>query len=1283
MAEVKPLKVKEHKAPDKNSPKGSKNKKSVYCPLCRKWHLKHKGHDHMHSLQHHRELESVLGRDACHDCQACKIKLSGLNEYINHISTSQHTAKLNSLKTKNVKPVSLFKTLGPEIMKSVMERNKMLRKSTKKAEKKEKKKAKQKAGKKKQGVAQEMTFAFKNRTEDRMRSMPARYQNWQPQTSGQGGNCVVVRNKENKMFQAQRPVKDGEPPFHNPNWMPVHPPGMPSGWPFNSQFVQYSFSPPANPPSYPSHLGDHPQSRFHHSQASRHFEGPNHHQVGSSDVQIPNAGNFSNAYDCSYNVSAGGLIPEKGVGQIQSEKTDSSQPSSSSAPLASANKAAPVRDIDVSSVLKQIRRELGVREPCRADREARKQSRMVYGNAVHQLELEQPAGTTPAPAVLSPQARTSAVIGPKQTEETSGFHQTSSAAADGDVSGREEEFRVRNSTASEPNLSTSRKIRIAHKSAEGKKLTPSKPVLDKLLSFSGAKSRRNWEAMFSSTKKKHLKDKQRFGTRLVNPPTDNGSAQDADLPLSQGFHWETLSDNPSVLPSNDGLTETQTVSQKQDTKKLPDASQAARVAIKKELNTEDEPITGKRERDSVAADGVSSNKKKKTKSNKDPSQMDQLLAVSLREDELSCSLQDLDKSLIQARTALQAAYAEVQKLLLLKEQMTSEVNSLRTKRIEILQGMQVGYSKASSPAGTTSPSGGASIVPPASVFSSSDFSNSTSQQPPAATPTSFITQSLPAPVAHPLVSVKQEVNPVLVQADAPFFPSNLLQQSHSAPSSSAARLAAESSASSTESSATRVKIQTEPQRSESESVEEVRGNPKKGNNKPAPEQQRTTSERSDGGNESDSSVEMIDSSILEVIDVDESDGESSVQPEEPSASVELTSVSTQTSQKSETDSKFQPPKDADIPPESAEADEPSLGAFSSHEGPVHGLQVHNGLLYTCSGDNTARAYSLMTRECEAVFHGHTNKVNCLLVSSPPNMPARLYTGSSDQTIRCYSLKSKKCLEKLSLPDRVFCLHIAWNILYVGLANGSVISLDLKTLKELDVFECHGPRGVSCLGTAQEGARRLLLVGSYDSTISVRDARSSLLLRSLEGHTKTVLCMKVVNDLVFSGSSDTSVHAHNIHTGELVRIYKGHGHAVTSIVILGKVMVTACLDKLVRVYELQSHDRLQVYGGHSDMVMCMAVHKSVIYTGCYDGTVQAVKLNLMRNHRCWWQSCSLIFGVPEHLLHHLVTDHSNLNLQTVKCRWKDCNAFFATQQAVKQDVPDHLQNHIDKDSKQHP
>lgn len=51
-------------------------------------------------------------------------------------------------------------------------------------------------------------------------------------------------------------------------------------------------------------------------------------------------------------------------------------------------------------------------------------------------------------------------------------------------------------------------------------------------------------------------------------------------------------------------------------------------------------------------------------------QIDQLLAVSLREEELSRSLQTVDASLIQARTALQAAYMEVQRLMMAKQQVS-------------------------------------------------------------------------------------------------------------------------------------------------------------------------------------------------------------------------------------------------------------------------------------------------------------------------------------------------------------------------------------------------------------------------------------------------------------------------------------------------------------------------------------------------------------------------------------------------------------------------------------
>lgn len=42
----------------------------------------------------------------------------------------------------------------------------------------------------------------------------------------------------------------------------------------------------------------------------------------------------------------------------------------------------------------------------------------------------------------------------------------------------------------------------------------------------------------------------------------------------------------------------------------------------------------------------------------------------------------------------------------------------------------------------------------------------------------------------------------------------------------------------------------------------------------------------------------------------------------------------------------------------------------------------------------------------------------------------------------------------------------------------------------------------------------------------------------------------------------------------------------------------------------------------------------IYTGCYDGSVQAVKLNLMKNYRCWVKDF-FYFRTDDHICHFCV------------------------------------------------
>ncbi|KFQ32335.1 Zinc finger protein 106, partial [Mesitornis unicolor] len=827
------------------------------------------------------------------------------------------------------------------------------------------------------------------------------------------------------------------------------------------------------------------------------------------------------------------------------------------------------------------------------------------------------------------------------------------------------------------------------------------------------------------------------------------------------------------------------------------------------------------------------NKRRKIKGKKERSQVDQLLAISLREEELSKSLHSVDSSLLQARAALQTAYVEVQRFLVLKQQITMEMSTLRSQRIQILQGLQetcepselsqqqLSCSVSNERRNTKSqlaadliPTGsslplldsvssvpplGASIhvnvsppfqsfgvtpialpdslVPvkrePVSPKRSEENVNSVLQGTPCASQAEEVeqkdeetNQKTPVyPVISATISISEMAacfqhtnrdvhqhaanrgkaelpeNPSVFskkEADDTVTESSLLDRSgaslpkHSVllemPVDKTLKLSAEPSEQqmattivpAEKGNRRRRKLRKKktlraahvPENSDTEQ-DVIDSKPvRKAKSGKGPKGEKVTTStppgrevgaaaqtaRNKNANDSDASLELVElpEPPCEVVAVGSSESGDD-KPDSPSkrdsrrsvdqavleASCsgydEVSSTSeigtscrddgkrsvaeTQTSISSLRGSK----NSSEVSSEPGEDEEPTEGSFEGHLAAVNAIQIFGNLLYTCSADKTVCAYNLVSRKCVAIFEGHTSKVNCLLVTQTNGKNAALYTGSSDHTINCYNIKTKECMEQFKLEDRVLCLHSRWRILYAGLANGTVVTFSIKNNKQVDTFECHGPRAVSCLATAQEGARKLLVVGSYDCTISVRDARNGLLLRTLEGHSKTILCMKasVVNDLVFSGSSDQSVHAHNIHTGELVRIYKGHNHAVTVVNILGKVMVTACLDKFVRVYELQSHDRLQVYGGHTDMIMCMTIHKSMIYTGCYDGSVRAVRLNLMQNYRCWWHGCSLIFGVVDHLKQHLLTDHTNPNFQTLKCRWKNCDAFFTSRKGSKQ------------------
>ena len=81
-------------------------------------------------------------------------------------------------------------------------------------------------------------------------------------------------------------------------------------------------------------------------------------------------------------------------------------------------------------------------------------------------------------------------------------------------------------------------------------------------------------------------------------------------------------------------------------------------------------------------------------------------------------------------------------------------------------------------------------------------------------------------------------------------------------------------------------------------------------------------------------------------------------------------------------------------------------------------------------------------------------------------------------------------------------------------------------------------------------------------------QTGLLLRHIKDHKLTVLCMHVVENILYSGSADTVVQSHNINTGELVRSYTGHTMSVSGVQALGGVLVTSSLDRIIRCFDIK-------------------------------------------------------------------------------------------------------------------
>uniref|UniRef100_A0A3B3UQV9 C2H2-type domain-containing protein n=1 Tax=Poecilia latipinna TaxID=48699 RepID=A0A3B3UQV9_9TELE len=273
----------------------------------------------------------------------------------------------------------------------------------------------------------------------------------------------------------------------------------------------------------------------------------------------------------------------------------------------------------------------------------------------------------------------------------------------------------------EPNLNIARRVRNLSESkrSDMEKDSGLKPTVRQLINSASARRSVNWDQVYQEVRKMQDKGKgmPRFGIEMVPYEQESQSQEEDGLPLIEGFQWESLMEITSESKSRKrSLSESslapaaphssvfgplkseEAVKKEESSSTLPSASEKQKLQPEEEAKNQKGILhcatakvlqrfdltlgdsssgaeqcdgTGKRRR--AAGVGLSclehDSKRRKVKSKRERLQIDQLLAVSLREEELSQSLQNVDTNLIQARAALEAAFLEVQRLIVVKQQV--------------------------------------------------------------------------------------------------------------------------------------------------------------------------------------------------------------------------------------------------------------------------------------------------------------------------------------------------------------------------------------------------------------------------------------------------------------------------------------------------------------------------------------------------------------------------------------------------------------------------------------
>jgi len=253
------------------------------------------------------------------------------------------------------------------------------------------------------------------------------------------------------------------------------------------------------------------------------------------------------------------------------------------------------------------------------------------------------------------------------------------------------------------------------------------------------------------------------------------------------------------------------------------------------------------------------------------------------------------------------------------------------------------------------------------------------------------------------------------------------------------------------------------------------------------------------------------------------------------------------------------------------------------------------------------------------FEGHSGGISCVQFDEQ-----RIVSGSHDKTIKVWNVKTNSPWSVMTLAGHtgeVRCLHLEGNRLVSGSTDLTIKVWDLSTSISWSAISCRVTMvghtdTVRCVQMDQE--RDLVISGSYDTSLKLWELRTGTCVKTLRGHSGSVLAIKAQGNRLVSGSGDRTLRLWLLDSGQCTATLSGHRDAVTCLTLAGEtesemVIISGSLDRTIKVWSVRTLECLNTLDwmsgeGHTGVVRCLQTDSNKILSAADDKTIKVWELS---------------------------------------------------------------------------